>query len=110
MDDDDKTLDIGFDTFSINVTNYKTKLTKKYLNRKHWVPKDPKIISVFIPGTVTSVLIKPKQKVKAGDILMTFEAMKMNNNVMSPIDAIVDKVNIKPGDLITKDTVLIELK
>lgn len=107
---DEKYFEENFTTFVINVAKYKTKLTRKHLLRKNYVPKDPTIITAFIPGTVISVCVKPGQKVKVGDVLLLFDAMKMYNNLASPIDAVVKTVNVKPGDRIEKSTVLIELE
>ena len=108
--EDDKITEIIYDAFSLDVTNYKTRLTKKFINRKPWVPHDPKIIRAFIPGTVTSIIVKKGSKVRVGDVLATFEAMKMKNNIVSSIDSVVLNINVKPGDLVTKETVIIELK
>jgi biotin carboxyl carrier protein len=106
---DEKYFEENYTTFIINVAKYKTKLTHKHLGRKSYVPKDLNIIKAFIPGTVISVCVKPGQKVKEGDILLVFDAMKMYNNLISPFNAIVKTVNVKPGDRIEKSTVLIEL-
>ena len=108
--DDEKYIEENYDTFSLNVSDYKTKLTRKYLNRKKWAPHDPSLIKVFIPGTITSVVVKKGQKVKAGEPLVSFEAMKMDNIIVAPFNAVVKEVNVKVGDLVTKETVLIRLE
>jgi biotin carboxyl carrier protein len=35
--------------------------------------------------------------------------MKMENNILSPGDAIVDEIRVKPGDLVDSTTALIHL-
>jgi biotin carboxyl carrier protein len=37
-------------------------------------------------------------KVKAGDVVVVFEAMKMENNIPSPIDGTVKALNFAAGD------------
>ncbi len=89
---------------------YRTQLTKKYISRKPYTPLDEKMIHAFIPGTIKSIFIKPGKKVNEGDKLIIFEAMKMNNSIMAPMDGIIDKVNVKVGDQVNKQLVLIEFK
>ena len=58
---------------------YKTYLTKKFLERKMWKAPDPLQVLSHIPGSVIEIFVKPGQKVKKGDKLMIYEAMKMMN-------------------------------
>lgn len=88
---------------------YRTILTKKYQDKKPYAPKDIKKITAFIPGTITKIFVTPKKKVKAGDKLLSLEAMKMENNILSPIDGTVKLIAVKEGDKVTKETVLIQL-
>ncbi len=89
---------------------YRTHLTKKYINRTLYKPVDEKMVCVFIPGTIKKIFVKKGRKVKEGDRLLVFEAMKMNNDILSPIDGVVESVNVKVGDKVTKQQVIIELK
>ena len=38
-------------------------------------------ISAPLPGNITKILVKVGDKVKKGDVVMTMEAMKMENNI-----------------------------
>ncbi len=89
---------------------YRTQLTKKYVDRKSYIPIDEKMIHAFIPGTIRGIFVKPGKKVNEGDKLIIFEAMKMNNSILAPMDGIIDKVNVKVGDMVNKQLVLIEFK
>lgn len=42
-----------------------------------------------MPGTILSVNVQNGQSVKKGDVLMILEAMKMENEIMSPCDGVV---------------------
>lgn len=88
---------------------YETSLTKKFVNRKSYKPVDPKRIEAFIPGLIQKVFVKMDDKVKRGDKLLILEAMKMQNNVTSPIDGIV-KVIPKEGTIVKKNELLIVLE
>jgi biotin carboxyl carrier protein len=45
-----------------------------------------------------------------GEKLLTMEAMKMENNVLSEKDGIVRVVNVKPGDTVLQNDVLVEIE
>ena len=63
-----------------------------------------------IPGKVIKVNVKPNDKVKRGTILIVVEAMKMENNIVSVSDAIVEKVVVKEGDMVDANVQLVYLK
>ena len=107
--EEEEILASDLETFIVFVAKYKTYLTYNFKNRKPYVPKDPSLIKSFIPGTVIKMNVKPGSKVKQGDVLMVFEAMKMHNNIMAPYTTKVQKVHVKDGDRIVRDQVVIEL-
>lgn len=61
-------------------------------------------------GKIISVDVKPGQAVKKGGLLFVYEAMKMENDVMSEMDGVVKRVFIEPGDVVSTDQVLIEFE
>ena len=86
---------------------YKTFLTKKFLERKPWKAPDPCKVLSHIPGSVIEIFVKPGQKVKKGDKLMIYEAMKMMNVVTSPMEGIIKEVNAKEGESLPKGALLV---
>lgn len=48
-----------------------------------------------MPGTILDVKVSEGQSVKAGDVLMILEAMKMENEIMAPCDGQVTSVIAK---------------
>jgi biotin carboxyl carrier protein len=99
---------LGF--LNIDTSLYKTRISSKFANRKHYLPEDPRIILSFIPGTVLDILIKPGQVVKKGDDLMILDAMKMQNNLKCNMDGKVKTIAVKKGDKVSKGTVLLDLE
>ncbi|MEF9864328.1 MAG: biotin/lipoyl-containing protein [Christensenellaceae bacterium] len=59
-----------------------------------------------MPGTILRVDVAVGQSVKAGDILVILEAMKMENEIMAPCDGTIKTVgvakgaNVNTGDLL----------
>jgi len=62
-----------------------------------------------LSGLVIKVHSAPGQKVKAGDLLIVLEAMKMETNVTAPRDGIVKTLPIAQGDSVKLNQVLLEL-
>ena len=95
--------------FPILVRKYKTTLTKKFINRKHYEIPDPNKIESHIPGTIIKIKIKKGQKVKAGKTILILEAMKMMNEVTMPFDGTIAQIYVSEGEKIPKGHVLIEV-
>ena len=89
---------------------YKTRYTRKFMERKKWEAPNTSQVRSIIPGSVTEVLVKPGDKVKKGSKLMIYEAMKMKNVIVSPFDAVVESVEVKAGDKLPKGALLVILK
>ncbi|MDO9255277.1 MAG: acetyl-CoA carboxylase biotin carboxylase subunit [Bacteroidales bacterium] len=62
-----------------------------------------------MPGKVIKIAVKQSDLVAKGDLLLVVEAMKMENNILSPADAIVDRITVSAGDLVDSITTLIHL-
>ena len=99
-----------FESFFVDDTPYKTILTAKYKNRKQWIPPNNRKVTAYLPGTVTSILVEKGDKVKEGQIVAKFEAMKMINNVQALTGGTVKEVYAKPGDKFPKGFLLIEFE
>ena len=61
-----------------------------------------------LPGNVLSVNVTVGQTVKAGDVVVIIEAMKMENEVTAPCDGTVKQIVANKGAVVaTGDTLLI---
>jgi biotin carboxyl carrier protein len=83
--------------------------------RESKIPRTPTqttnvAIRAPLPGTVITVLVKPGDTVSLGQKLLTMEAMKMENNVLSEKDGIVKVVMVKPGQAVAQNEVLVEIE
>lgn len=61
-----------------------------------------------LPGVIVKVLVSAGQTVKRGDVVLTMESMKMENNILAEEDAIVKTVFATPGQSVLQDDVLID--
>jgi biotin carboxyl carrier protein len=60
-----------------------------------------------MPGMVLKVFVNEGTAVTKGDNLFVLEAMKMENIIKAPADAVVKSVKIKPGDKVEKNQILL---
>lgn len=61
-----------------------------------------------LPGNILDIKVSVGQAVKAGDVLIIIEAMKMENEVAAPCDGVVKQVVTSKGAVVaTGDTLLI---
>ncbi|WP_297771885.1 pyruvate carboxylase [uncultured Roseovarius sp.] len=67
-------------------------------------------IGAPMPGAVATVAVKPGQKIKTGDLLLTIEAMKMETGLHAERDATVKAVHVQPGSQIDAKDLLVELE
>lgn len=59
-------------------------------------------------GTIIEIDVKPGDKVKAGQKMLVYEAMKMENDLESEIDGVVKQVLVQNGDVVGTNQDLIE--
>ncbi len=61
-------------------------------------------------GRIISVSVAPGDKVKKGQVLLVYEAMKMENDVTAESDQTVKRVFVRTDDVVGTDAVLIEFE
>ena len=69
-------------------------------------PAGAKTVAAPMPGNILKVNVKAGQSVKKGDVLMILEAMKMENEIMAPSDAVVSSVSVSAGSTVEAGAVL----
>jgi pyruvate carboxylase len=74
------------------------------------VEGNPNHLGAPMPGAVASVAVVAGQKVKAGDLLLTIEAMKMETGIHADRDAVIKTLFVHPGSQIDAKDLLVELE
>ena len=62
-----------------------------------------------LPGSIVKVVVKSGDAVKKGDVLLTMESMKMENNILAEQDGTVGNVFVQPGQNVMQDDNLLEI-
>ena len=66
-------------------------------------------ITAPMPGNILDIKVKPGDKVSKGTLVMILEAMKMENEILSPEDATVASVNVTKGQQVNTGDVMMTL-
>ncbi|MEO1494464.1 MAG: pyruvate carboxylase [Pseudomonadota bacterium] len=72
-------------------------------------PGNPAHVAAPMPGSVASVAVSVGQEVRAGDMLLTLEAMKMETAIHADRDGVIDRVVVQPGGAVDAKDLLIVL-
>jgi glutaconyl-CoA/methylmalonyl-CoA decarboxylase subunit gamma len=67
-------------------------------------------IKAPMPGKIIDVLVREGSTVLRGEPVVILEAMKMQNEIISPVNGTVIKVSAKPNTNVMKDDLLVEIK
>lgn len=63
-------------------------------------------IAAPMPGTILSVNVTPGTPVKRGQVLLSLEAMKMENEIMAQKEGVVESVHVTEGTSVETGTLL----
>lgn len=63
-----------------------------------------------MPGLVIDIRVEVGQQVAKGDPILLLEAMKMENIIKSPVDAVIKKIAYQKGDAVEKGAVLVSFE
>lgn len=63
-----------------------------------------------MPATVVRIAVTSGQHVRAGDVLISLEAMKMELPIRAPRDGVVRAVHCREGDLVQPDQLLLDFE
>jgi pyruvate carboxylase len=72
--------------------------------------KDPLQVVAPMPGMVTDLAVGVGTRVKAGDPIISLEAMKMLTTISANIDGTVTEILVKKGDSVSTDDLLARLE
>ena len=63
-----------------------------------------------MPGTILKVLKATGDSVKAGEVVLILEAMKMENEITAPVDGTIESLNLTEGSTVAGGDLLFDVK
>ncbi len=82
---------------------------RKIFLQKQQPEKEIAQVVAPMPGKIVDIMIEDGAEVKEGDPVLILEAMKMQNEITANKTGKIKHINVKSGDNVNKDDVLIEL-
>lgn len=73
-------------------------------------PVTGEVLKAPMGGKVISINVKPGDKVAKGGVLLVYEAMKMENDVVAEKDVTVKRIFVKPDEVVGADAPLMEFE
>jgi glutaconyl-CoA/methylmalonyl-CoA decarboxylase subunit gamma len=98
--------DISY-TFTVE-TPFSLQRMKVLNSRKGKVEQE--FIKAPMPGKIIDVLVREGATVLRGEPVVILEAMKMQNEILSPVNGVIVKVSAKANTNVMKDDLLVEIK
>jgi pyruvate carboxylase len=92
---------------SVRVPNRNAAVTRKS-KRKAEETNSGHVAAPF-QGAVSRVAVRKGQTVRAGDVLLSIEAMKMETDLHAPHAGVVKEVHVAPGDLVDAKDLVVEV-
>ncbi len=97
-------------TLVIEGREYETLYTGKFERRRKYSMPDPKMFYCTIPGVILQIYVRRGKKVQRDERLLVLEAMKMQNDILSPVEGKVKTVHVEVGAMVPRGTLLIEFE
>jgi geranyl-CoA carboxylase alpha subunit len=67
-------------------------------------------VRAAMSGRVVAVLVKPGERVAAGQPVMTLEAMKMEHVHTAPISGTISAIDVAEGEQLTAGRIVVEIE
>ncbi len=93
-----------------NATAIKPAATRTTAAPRAAQPAGTVVVKNPLPGSIVKVVAAAGAAVKKGDLLLTMESMKMENQVCSEYDGTVKSVLVQPGQNVMQDDKLVEIE
>ena len=72
-------------------------------------PAGAKVIESPMPGTIMKVTVNVGDEVKRGGVVLILEAMKMENDIVSPFDGKVAAIHVSQGATVNSGDLLVSI-
>lgn len=125
-DVDVKSIEEGIAQIEVNGTNYEVEIHRQVqVTKTPILVRNPakapvpanmsagtKFLAVRtpLPGNILSISKKNGDPVRKGDVVLIYEAMKMENKILAEVDGTIRNMKVSQGDNILQDDILFEIE
>lgn len=102
-------IEINSNPYEVNISDEVDVLIKK-MGFERNESKETNAIHAPMPGLILDLMVKEGDEVKENQALLILEAMKMENEISSPRDAVIKKIHVKKGQAIENKFLIIEFE
>ena len=74
------------------------------------IPAGEQVVPAPLGGTILQINVKPGDKVTKGQVLLTLEALKMENEIVAPQDGAVGQIFVQPKMAVNTGDPLLSLR
>ena len=103
-------VNLNYSVYDINMLDSQAKYMRMRKNKNNLSGMQSDIITAPMPCKIVKVFVKPGDKLKAGDSVLTMEAMKMMSNYKVAEDCTIKEVIVKEGESVMANAVLAKLE
>jgi biotin carboxyl carrier protein len=96
-------------SYSLSIETPISYKRKRYLEKTKSKSKT-EFVYAPMPGKILDVLIEEGVNVKSGEALLILEAMKMQNEIIAPVNGKVIKVMVRKDDIVNKEDIMFEIE
>ena len=103
-------VNLNYSVYDINMLDSQAKYMRMRKNKNSMSGMQADVITAPMPCKIVKVFVKPGDKLKAGDSVLTMEAMKMMSNYKVAEDCTIKEVIVKEGESVMANAVLAKLE
>ena len=103
-------VNLNYSVYDINMLDSQAKYMRMRKNKNNLSGMQSDIITAPMPCKIVKIFVKPGDKLKAGDSVLTMEAMKMMSNYKVAEDCTIKEVIVKEGESVMANAVLAKLE
>jgi glutaconyl-CoA/methylmalonyl-CoA decarboxylase subunit gamma len=96
----------------LNGVPYPVEITQVEATRYRPPPAERNVsgdVTASLPGQILSVLVSPGESVRKGQPLIVLEAMKMENEILAPKNGTLQRLHVRPGEVVRGGALLAEI-
>lgn len=93
--------------YKFSIETIASYLRKQLLSKEE--DSGEKDLKAPMPGKIVEIFVSESEAISTGDPVFILEAMKMQSEFTSPINGVIRKLNIVPGQSVMKDELLVEI-